>query len=176
MARKATIAGGIDDANDARDWDIDPEAAVINNGGEALPTKPEKKKVIRAELDDVVVLAKAGKLSDEDAQRIEELLDEGMRIKNELNTKVPDSKGARLEEIKTELNALQVCAGLDGFRHGRIVFVARQQDGKTTVDSKKRDRYLMEHGVTAALLTAATKHAEKTGDDFWVRELEVLGG
>lgn len=104
------------------------------------------------------------------------LMEEGASLKRELDAKIPDSKAARLNEIKEELAMIQASNDLKGLRHNNIVFVARLQDGRVTVDAKKRDQFLLMKGVKAELLEEASEHARKQGEPFWVKELAELEG
>lgn len=110
----------------------------------------------------------------DEAERVALLLEEGAALKKELDAKIPDSKAARLNEIKEELAMIQASNDLKGLRHNNLVFVARLQDGRVTVDGKKRDQFLLMKGVKAELLEAASEHAKKQGEPFWVKELQEL--
>lgn len=110
----------------------------------------------------------------EDADRAVLLLEEAVALKKELDIKVPDSKAARLEEIKNELTMIQTSGDLPGLRHNNLVFVARLQNGRETVAMKTFVQELLTRGVKVDVIEEATSAARKVGDSFWVRELEVL--
>lgn len=102
------------------------------------------------------------------------LMQEAKMLKEILDPKLAGSAAARYEEVKTELAAVQIGAGLEGLRHQGIAFTARMQDGRSTVDHKKRDQYLLLHGVKAEVLMEATKESTKTGEGFWVKSVDIL--
>lgn len=112
----------------------------------------------------------------EDRDRVVLLLEEAIELKKELDSKNPNSKAARLDDIKTELATIQMASGLDGLRHNRFVFVARYQDGRTSVDQKLLMQELLKRGVKAEVIKEAQEGATKQGNAFWVRELEILEG
>lgn len=102
------------------------------------------------------------------------LMQEAKMLKEILDPKLAGSAAARYEEVKTELAAVQIGAGLEGLRHQGIAFAARMQDGRSTVDHKKRDQYLLLHGVKAEVLMEATKESTKVGEGFWVKSVDIL--
>lgn len=102
------------------------------------------------------------------------LLQEAKVLKEVLDPKQEGSAAARYEAVKAELAAVQIGAGLEGLRHQGIAFTARMQDGRSTVDHKKRDQYLLLHGVKAEVLMEATKESTKTGEGFWVKSVDIL--
>lgn len=110
----------------------------------------------------------------EDADRAVLLLEEAMDLKRDLDPKNPESKAARLEEIKNELTMIQTSGDLPGLRHNNLVFVARLQNGRETVAMKTFVQELLTRGVKVDVIEEATSAARKVGDSFWVRELEVL--
>lgn len=109
-------------------------------------------------------------------ERVVLLLEEGAALKKELDVKVPNSKSARLDDIKNELTMIQQTNNLEGLRHGKFVFVARYQDGRTSIDQKVLVQKLLGLGVKAEVIKEAQEQATKQGANFWVRELEILEG
>ena len=112
----------------------------------------------------------------EDRDKVVLLLEEAVALKKELDVKEPDSKAARLDDIKNELTMIQQTNDLPGLRHGRFVFVARYQDGRVSVDQKLLMQELLKRGVKAEVIKAAQEAATKQGNNFWVREIDVLEG
>lgn len=110
----------------------------------------------------------------EDAGHVVLLIEEAAALKKELDPKIEGSKAARYEEIKTELTMIQTSAGVEGLRHNDVVFVARLNNGRTTVDNKRFVQGLLERGVKAQVIEAATEAATKTGDPFWVKQIEEI--
>src|SRR5882672_2548434 len=82
----------------------------------------------------------------EDRDKVVLLLEEGAALKKELDVKEPDSRAARLDDIKNELTMIQQTNDLPGLRHGRLVFVARYQDGRVSVDQKVLVQELLKSG------------------------------
>lgn len=117
----------------------------------------------------------------EDADKAVLLLEEGEQLKNMLNETVKDDVydpqihvARRYKEIKEELCMIQIASDVPGLRHGRLAFVARLQDGRESIDMKLFVEVLLARGVHIDIINAAMLQAKKTGDSFWVKQIEVL--
>jgi hypothetical protein len=115
------------------------------------------------------------------AQRAVMLLEEGYSIKTEVGVKADEKKGkagtgllGRLSEVQSELEQIQFEGEVDGLRHGSIVFASGMRSGRKTLNTSKLMVALIERGVAMEVWNEAVAVATKTGDDYAVRELEVL--
>lgn len=113
--------------------------------------------------------------------RATELLEHGTRLKSQIGEKPEPDKNKEgsgllkeLQDVKDELTMIQTTYGLEGVRHNNLVFIARLQDGRASTPMKEVVKELLARNVSIETINAAIIAATKTGDSFWVRDLEVL--
>lgn len=102
---------------------------------------------------------------DEIALLLERTLD--AKIEVEQNTKF-------LNDCKEQLGEHTACNGLEGLRHGKVVFTQRLQDGRKILDTEKLCQELLTRGVKAEVIEESIKAATKQGESYWVREITSL--
>ena len=139
---------------------------------------PKVKNESRRTLPEVLELELSDEFGNAD---VVNLLEEAANLKDVLNKNVSDDDyipsvhlARRYESIKEELNFIQQSNNLEGLRHNQFVFVSRLQEGRRSVDVRVLVEALLGMGVRADWIEEAMKKAEKQGEAFWVKEVEIL--
>lgn len=131
----------------------------------------------------------------ESKKRLPELLetdlddrDEAVMLLEQLNQlqvqvgKKPDEKKNKegsgllkqIQEVKTKLSVILAMSGLNGLRHGSLVFSDCWVDGRPTLDVKALKIELASEGVDLELLNRCIEKCTKTGDGYLRRQLVNL--
>lgn len=115
----------------------------------------------------------------EDRQFIIETLERANQIRLQVGMQPDDDhEGSgllrELYEAKQELAAIASVNGLEGLKHGKVVFTQRLQTGRSGVVLNKFIELLLASGVSAETIARCKDEATSTGPSFWVREISEL--
>lgn len=121
--------------------------------------------------------------------RVSYLLDHGVELKTTIGVKPEPKKNkpgsglmADLDVVMEELSQIQYRYNMQGLKHRNLMFTVNQVDGRKTLDQPRLAQELLarfagvvKRGVDPlAIITECFEAATKTGDSYFVREIEVL--
>jgi hypothetical protein len=79
-----------------------------------------------------------------------------------------------INEIKSKLSTFIAVEGLEGLRHGKLVFSDNWMEGRSTVDIGALKLELVQHGVDLTLLNQLIEKCTKKGDGYMRRQLTEI--
>lgn len=133
------------------------------------------------ELQDVIELAELGTIEPKEATDIVQLLELTAALKTQIGVEPDEKKGIagsgllrEYKERKQELAIYQNTNGLEGLRHGKLVFTCSPRPGREKLDFEKFCQFLVSNGVKAELIAKGVAEHTSVGEGFYVNEITTL--